>query len=461
MSNVAIVKADQVSDKVPKYDGIKAVAEALKLLGGTEKFIKKGDNVFIKPNFGVPIPGSIAYPGKDINYFAVPLSTSPMVIEGIILEAKRVGAKKVVIGDGISRTGIVRSKKMMTYKAGTKGEVSYSMVYENCGGNMLQNKYPDFVELSRLEIEPRTKVKLEDSQVLYEFDMWQAFMDCDVFINVPIMKNHFITGEVTLAMKNLHGIIGHWMHLAHREDFWPVKVDIAKWLIDQGKWKLTVIDALHALEGNGPGPMGKPVDMGLIIASGDFVACDSVAMATMGLSGRHQPGLQLSAARGLGKIDLDQINVLGEKIENVRRYFQRPNINVLGRWPNFELRVGGVCDHCKGWLAMEVDSFFKSIQRRAGRIIKTLQKINAPPELITKLEEFGNTEILARLKPQELLDALKNFQIEGDDRKAKKAKEGVDKLIDGLKIITVPTQIFMGFHPHMPKKFLDRVIIVG
>ena len=41
MSDVALVKAEKVQDKIPKYNGIKAVKEALDLLGGAEKFIKK------------------------------------------------------------------------------------------------------------------------------------------------------------------------------------------------------------------------------------------------------------------------------------------------------------------------------------------------------------------------------------------------------------------------------------
>jgi uncharacterized protein (DUF362 family) len=353
---VALVKGERISDKVPRYDSVKVVKEALDLLGGMESFVKKDDYVVLKPNFGVPIPRK---------HYAVPLSTSPGTLEGIILEAQRAGARKVGIAEGLPRTGMVRSKGMMK-----KNEQTYHMVFTACGGMMLKEKYPDFVDLRFMEIEPRTKMELPGAAVMKEFQMWQSFLDCDLFVNVPAMKTHFITGCATLAIKNLHGIVGDYMHLAHRNDFWMAKVDISKWLIDNNKWRLTVIDGLAALEGNGPGPMGKEVDMGVIVASSDFVAADTVAMAVMGLNALEQPGDTLAAWKGLGTVDIKKIEVKGAKIEDVKKQFLRPNINVLGRWPNIEVILGGVCDHCKGWLAMEVDSFFKSIRRQAQRAVK-------------------------------------------------------------------------------------------
>ena len=200
--DVALVKGEKIADQVPMYDSVKVVKQALDLLGGMESFVKKDDYIILKPNYGVPIPQK---------HYAVPLSTSPGVLEGIILEAQKAGARKVGIAEGLPRTGMVRSKGMMKKNAPT-----YDMVYTACGGKMLKEKYPDFVDLRFLEIEPRTKTEITGGIVLKEFDMWKAFLDCDLFVNVPIMKTHFITGCATLAIKNLHGIVGDYMHLAHR-----------------------------------------------------------------------------------------------------------------------------------------------------------------------------------------------------------------------------------------------------
>ncbi|NVM53802.1 MAG: DUF362 domain-containing protein [Candidatus Helarchaeota archaeon] len=446
MVDVALVKGEKIQEAIPMYDSVKVVKQALDLLGGMESFVKKDDYVVIKPNYGVPIPRK---------HYAVPLSTSPGVIEGIILEAQRAGARKVGIAEGLPRTGMVRSKAMLK-----KNETSYNMVFTACGGMMLKEKYPDFVELRLLEIEPRTKMELPGASVMKEFNMWQAFIDCDLFINVPIMKTHFITGCATLAIKNLHGIVGDYMHLAHRNDFWMAKVDISKWLIDNNKWRLTVIDGLAALEGNGPGPMGKQVDMGVIVASSDFVAADTVAMATMGLNALEQPGDTLAAWKGLGTVDLKKIEVKGAKIDDVKRPFLRPNINILGRWPNIEVILGGVCDHCKGWLAMEVDSFFKSIRRKAARAVK---KIKTLPEAVAKaLTEFSQEELLANLDPGQTLKIVEeNTPPESEDKKQKKARKLLLELADHLRVLTVPTQIFIGDNPPKPSEFVERVVFVG
>jgi len=443
---VALVKGEKIQDEIPMYDSVKVVKQALDLIGGMESLVKKDDYVVIKPNYGVPIPQK---------HYAVPLSTSPGVLEGIILEAQKAGARKVGIAEGLPRTGMVRSKGMMK-----KNEQTYHMVYTACGGMMLKEKYPDFVDLRFMEIEPRTKVEIPGGIVLKEFDMWKAFLDCDLFINAPIMKTHFITGCATLAVKNLHGVVGNYMHFAHREDFWMAKVDIAKWLIENNKWRLTVIDGLAALEGNGPGPMGKMVDMGVVIASKDFVAADTVAMEVMGLNALEQPGDTLAAWRGLGTVDLKKIEIKGTPIEKVKKHFLRPNINILGRWPNIEVIVGGVCDHCKGWLAMEVDSFIKSIQRKAARTIK---KAKALPDVIVKaLTEFAQEELLANLDPDKTLKIVEeNIPPESDDKKQKKTRKMLLELMDHLKVLTVKTQIFIGEQPHMPPKFAERVILVG
>lgn len=443
---VALVKGERISDQIPRYDSVKVVKRALDLLGGMESFVKKDDYIVLKPNYGVPIPQK---------HYAVPLSTSPGVLEGIILEAQRVGARKVGIAEGLPRTGMVRSKNMMK-----KNEGTYDMVYTATGGMSLKEKYPDFVDLRFMEIEPRTSMEIPGAIVMKKFDMWQAFLDCDLFINVPIMKTHFITGCATLAIKNLHGIVGDYMHLAHREDFWMAKVDISKWLIENNKWRLTVIDGLSALEGNGPGPMGKEVDMGVVVASSDFVAADTVAMEVMGLNALEQPGDTLAAWRGLGTVDLKKIEVVGAKIEEIRKQFLRPNINVLGRWPKLEVIVGGVCDHCKGWLAMEVDSFFRSIQRKAAKTLKKLKTL--PDNLVQALTEFAEEDLLANIEPDKVLKLIEeNIPPENEDKKQQKERKMLLELAEHVKVITVPTQIFIGDHPLMPTEFAERVIFVG
>ncbi|MCD6470196.1 DUF362 domain-containing protein [Candidatus Bathyarchaeota archaeon] len=68
---------------------------------------------------------------------------------------------------------------------------------------------------------------------------------------------------------------------------------------------------------------GKPVKMDLVIAGVDPVAVDAVGAAVMGISSREVKHLVLAEKKGLGTCNLEKIEVVGEKIENVRRKFRR------------------------------------------------------------------------------------------------------------------------------------------
>jgi uncharacterized protein (DUF362 family) len=66
-----------------------------------------------------------------------------------------------------------------------------------------------------------------------------------------------------------------------------------------------------------------PVKVGIALASTDCVALDSIASEIMGISYQEVPYIVGAARRGLGMADIDKINVVGEKVEKVRRKFRR------------------------------------------------------------------------------------------------------------------------------------------
>lgn len=84
---------------------------------------------------------------------------------------------------------------------------------------------------------------------------------------------------------------------------------------------LSVIDGFTAMEGDGP-VMGTPVDLGVAIASTDFVAADSLAAYLMGFEPRDIGYLAYSAENGLGTIELEQMQVIGEDPFQHRRRFK-------------------------------------------------------------------------------------------------------------------------------------------
>lgn len=83
---------------------------------------------------------------------------------------------------------------------------------------------------------------------------------------------------------------------------------------------LTVIDGFIGMEG--PGPVnGTPVKMDLVLVGKDVVATDAVACRVMGINPHEIKHIKKAHEKGIGTID--GIDILGEKIENVKRSFRR------------------------------------------------------------------------------------------------------------------------------------------
>jgi len=96
---------------------------------------------------------------------------------------------------------------------------------------------------------------------------------------------------------------------------------------------IAVIDAFEAMEGNGPGSAGTPVDMRVAVAGIDPVACDAVMAFMMGFDPMTVGYLVLAHERGLGTAEMDEIQILGEDPACLARHF-RPHRNhdVQRRW---------------------------------------------------------------------------------------------------------------------------------
>jgi len=138
-------------------------------------------------------------------------------------------------------------------------------------------------------------------------------LEADLVIDLPKLKTHVLT-LYTGAVKNLYGVIpGTRKREPHLRapgvrDFSPVLVD----LLGLVRPRLSILDGVIGLEGNGPGVGGTPRPYGLLAASEDAVALDAVIARALG----YRPGqvlhLSLAQARGLGVADLNAIVVEGK-----------------------------------------------------------------------------------------------------------------------------------------------------
>jgi uncharacterized protein (DUF362 family) len=74
------------------------------------------------------------------------------------------------------------------------------------------------------------------------------------------------------------------------------------------------------MEGRGPAG-GKPIQMDLIVAGTDPVATDSTACRAMGIDPHEIQHIHKAYRKGLGNID--DIKLVGERLENVVKVFAR------------------------------------------------------------------------------------------------------------------------------------------
>ena len=133
------------------------------------------------------------------------------------------------------------------------------------------------------------------------------------------MKTHTFM-SMTGAVKNHFGLIPGvtkvGFHASHQE-----KSRFADMLLDLAAWanpRLCIMDAVLAMEGDGPGASGTPRQVGLLLASEDPVALDVVAGEIMGLPRRENPILLAAERRGLSPSRIEDVELVGGELARLR-----------------------------------------------------------------------------------------------------------------------------------------------
>lgn len=300
MSTVAIKKcASYDKDAV-----LSAVASAVGLLGGMEKFVRRSEKILVKPNLLAAKPREAA------------VTTDPEVIRAVLILIQEAGAHPVV-GDS---PGLGTARKAAEKNG----------ILAVCG------------ELGVPLIELKTLVVAENprGRVFKKLEVAREAIECDGIVNVPKFKTH-AQMYLTLAIKNLFGCVPgklkpQW-HLSagvESQHFAQMLLDLCFFLSP----RLSIIDAITAMEGNGPGN-GDPRHIGLILAGADPVAIDAAGAAIVGASTDKVPLLKAARLAGIREAEAGSVEVLGEALEDVkvRDYLFPPLIstNFTDRLPAF------------------------------------------------------------------------------------------------------------------------------
>ena len=95
---------------------------------------------------------------------------------------------------------------------------------------------------------------------------------------------------------------------------------------------LSVIDGFEAMGGDGP-LSGKMVNLGVAVASSDYVAADATMSEVVGFDPMNIGHIYYADKEGLGCGDISKIEITGRKIEDVKiKLDPHPNHNDLMKW---------------------------------------------------------------------------------------------------------------------------------
>ncbi len=290
-AKVSIVKCPSYNYKEVES----AVRRSVDLLGGISSFVRLGQKVLLKPNLL-----SARLPEEAV-------TTHPEVVRAVIRLVKERGATAIV-GDSPGGFGAHLSDE----------------VYEKSG-------IKKTCEEEKVELVKFSKVTIKNNIPLSTY-----VFDCDVLISLPKFKTHDLT-TLTGGVKNLFGTVPglrkaeYHKQNAHPNNFASVIVDI----FGQVKPHLSIMDGIVAMQGDGPA--GKDLrNLGLIITSPDAVAMDAVMAKIMGLEPLKVYTTFLAHNRGLGVGNLNDIEISGEKLEEVIvKDFKLPHPSILCKLPSF------------------------------------------------------------------------------------------------------------------------------
>lgn len=283
-----------------------AIDQLLNHLGGIRSFVGQGAKVLLKPNM-------LSAKSPDMG-----VTTHPLVLEALIDQVKGAGGE-VWIGD--SPSGVWKGIRRYWQNTG------YLDLAERTGARLVNFEADGIVEHW-----------IEDRH----YFLAKTVSDADLVINVPKMKTHGLT-LYTGAIKNLYGTLPGFQKAKYHKAF-SNPVDFSCVLLDIYacvRPALTVMDAITAMEGNGPAT-GELRKVRLLLGSKDGVALDAVANAIMGYKNNEVPTTRGAGERDLGENDLQRIEIKGVPLkEAVINDFNLPPAHLMNYVPKFLVRWVG------------------------------------------------------------------------------------------------------------------------
>ncbi|UCG27822.1 MAG: DUF362 domain-containing protein [Bacteroidales bacterium] len=245
----------------------------IRQLGGMSTFVKPGQTVVVKPNIGWD-----ALPERAAN-------TNPLMVQEIVKQCLNAGARQVYVFDNT-----IDEMTRCYRNSGIEKAV------KDAGGKMVPANTEGYY----------SEVKIPGGKRLQSAKVHELILESDVFINVPVLKNHSST-RLSLAMKNLMGVVWdrrYW----HSNDLNQCIADYATY---EKKPHLNIVDAYNALMRNGPRGVSKSdvTNMKALLISTNLVTIDAAAARMFGMEPATVSFIRKADEMGVGSTNLENIKI--------------------------------------------------------------------------------------------------------------------------------------------------------
>lgn len=241
-------------------------------------------NILIKPNLT-----TATGPREGI-------TTDITIVDALLHFLTGLKCKRITIGEG-------------------SGGCSTQTAFKNNGYCDLARKYN--VELLDFNSSEGIELDVPNNLSIKKLRIARVAHEADFRISVAKLKIHSI-GVITGCLKNMMGCLNgkKWKLLVHS--------DVQRRIVDLNKVVKPHFGLIDGIVGNEIDEcVSHPIPMNILIGGQDAVSVDAASAECMGVNWHEVPHLVLAEKEGLGTADISKIELLGEKIEDVRRTFKR------------------------------------------------------------------------------------------------------------------------------------------
>lgn len=275
MPKLAIAEAKVDIAAVKGADYFQNTIKAVEILGGMGKFVSKQSKVGLLINSPWVNPGS----------YVKPEITLAVLRMGLEAGAKEIGVFKN-LGDSYWRR------------------------------SALSERYRDEVKLIRFLGGDYTEVSVPQGRSLKKAEIAKGLLDCDVFINLSVAKDHtgtMFSGTMKNMMGTTSGSTNMFFHRGSGASGYYDDVEfLSQCIADVNlvrKPDLCILDGTEGLKTNGPGGPGKLLKPQKVLAGVDRVAMDAYGANLIGVPPEDIRMIQMAREHGLGENQLARLQI--------------------------------------------------------------------------------------------------------------------------------------------------------